>query len=125
MHPTAVGCRVTEVPSRRTQGCGNALLREGLAALPDAYRALLMEEAAPAGAQAVIAGYVADDERNLPMIEAGLTQVTYTEDQIDEIRSHAETVWAAWVEEMEGKGIPGRELLDHILTSARELLAGN
>lgn len=105
--------------------CPMVASRDALAALPDAYRALLMEEAAPAGAQAVIAGYVADDERNLPMIEARLTQVTYSEAQIDEIRGHAETVWSAWVEEMEGKDIPGRELLDHILTSAQELLAGN
>jgi TRAP-type mannitol/chloroaromatic compound transport system substrate-binding protein len=98
---------------------------DALAALPEAYRQLLVEEAAPEGARAIIAGYAADDMRNLPMIEARLKPVTYTEDQIAELRGHAEEVWEAWVAEVTEKGIPGRELLDHILSSARELLAGN
>ena len=89
--------------------------------LPPQYRRLL-EEAREDAYQTLKAAYAKADERWLAeWKQRGLTEVRYTDADRQEFqRQGGEPVWDAWVKEMEGKRLPGRELLDLILAEAKK-----
>lgn len=90
-------------------------------ALPQQYQDLLMELKEP-HYEALKEAYKAADEKNLPMFqEAGVEAIEIDEEQRKElIERAAKPVWDQWVEEMEGKSIPGRELVQLILDEAEK-----
>ena len=90
-------------------------------ALPEQYRQLLMD-AKPAAYDALISSYEAADAKNLPMMkEKGIQAITYTDAELDEFRKiGAKPVWDDWIADMGSKDLPGQELLDLIMTTAKQ-----
>lgn len=90
-------------------------------ALPSEYQQLL-EEAKPIAYEALIAGYEEADAKWIPIFdETGLERINYSDDQLDEFRERgAQPVWEAWVKDMDGRGLPGQELLDLIFAEAKK-----
>lgn len=88
--------------------------------LPKAYQDLLIAAKEPAY-KALYAAYEKADAKNLPMMkEKGLQAVTYTPEQLEEFRKvGAKPVWDEWVAKMDSEGLPGDELLQLIMTSAK------
>ena len=88
------------------------------AKLPPAYQDLL-KEAQPIAHAAVKAAYSAADEKNMPLFKK-LTAVHFSETELTNFRKIAgEPIWEEWVTQREGQGIPGRELLNFVLKTAR------
>jgi TRAP-type C4-dicarboxylate transport system substrate-binding protein len=102
--------------------CPLAVNTAAWAKLPDQYKRLL-EEARDPAYQAVKEAYAKADERNFAeWKKRGLVEVRYTDADLDQLRRQGgQPVWEAWVKEMEGKRIPGRQLLDFILTEAKKV----
>lgn len=82
-------------------------------ALPEKFQAIL-EEAKSAAYEAQRAAYEGADEANVTAFaEAGLTEVTYTDEQRAALTASAKPIWDAWAKEVtEEHGLPGAELLD-------------
>lgn len=89
--------------------------------LPEQYRKLLDEAREPAY-QALKAAYDKADKKWIPLFkERGLADIRYTEAEREEfVKAGAKPVWDKWVQEATDKGIPGRELLDLVLSQARK-----
>lgn len=89
--------------------------------LPDQYKRLL-EEAKEDAYQTLKVAYAKADERWFAeWKQRGLTEIRYTDADREAFqRQGGQPVWDAWVKEMEGKRIPGRELLDLIMTEAKK-----
>ena len=90
-------------------------------ALPPQYKQLIDE----AGVKAADAQVERLKTANLAAIDEfrkrGMTAVTFdTADRDAFVKANAAPVWDAWVEEMDKKGIPGRKLLDFVLTEAKK-----
>lgn len=104
-----------------TIGCGMVVNRDAYDALPESYRKML-DEARPLAYERMKAAYLEADAKNLPIFkEMGLERLTYTPEERAEFEERAaKPVWNAWVADMESKGLPGRELLDFILTEAQK-----
>ncbi len=90
-------------------------------ALPDQYKKLLEEAKAPAYEELFVA-YEKADTKNFPLMkEKGLQAITYTDDELARFRKvGAQPVWDDWVAEMGEKDVPGKELLDLIMTTAKQ-----
>lgn len=90
-------------------------------ALPDQYKKLLNEAKTPAY-EALFVAYEAADKKNFPIMkEKGLQAITYTDAELDRFRAvGAKPVWDDWIAEMNEKGVSGQELLDLILTTAKQ-----
>lgn len=90
-------------------------------ALPQAYRDVVESAKEEAYAYNITAMRDAD-EKWLPIFEeAGMTPITYAEeDKARWIASAAKPVWDAWVAEQEKAGRPGQELLDLIIETTAQ-----
>lgn len=90
-------------------------------ALPPQYKKLI-EEARPLGYEAMKAAYAKADERWIPQFkQRGLTEIRYTEAELEEFRRiGGKPVWDKWVSDMEGRGLPGRELLELAISTAQK-----
>jgi TRAP-type mannitol/chloroaromatic compound transport system substrate-binding protein len=89
--------------------------------LPPQYQKLLMELKEPAYA-AMKAAYKDADDKNIPDFnKRGLIAITYPPEELQKFRDLAgKPVWDAWVKEADGKGLPGKELLQLILDTAKK-----
>jgi len=91
-------------------------------ALPPQYKKLF-DDVAVAAADAQVERL---KKANADAVEAfkkrGLTPVTFDPaDREAFVKANATPVWDAWVEDMDKKGIPGRKLLDFVLSEARKM----
>ncbi len=109
----------TENMSPGTQACPSLINVDAWVKLPEQYKKLF-DEAKPLAYEALKKAYAAADERNLKAFkERGIEFVKYGDAELAEFRKlGAQPVWDAWVQEMSGKGIPAKELLDLIFTAA-------
>ncbi|WP_025900000.1 C4-dicarboxylate TRAP transporter substrate-binding protein [Sneathiella glossodoripedis] len=89
--------------------------------LPDQYKTLLEEAKTPAY-ESLFVAYEKADAKNFPLMkEKGLQSIKYTDAELDEFRKvGAKPVWDDWIKEMAEKDINGQELLDLILTTAKQ-----
>ncbi|SDF85760.1 MULTISPECIES: C4-dicarboxylate TRAP transporter substrate-binding protein [Thalassobaculum] len=102
-----------------TSECATVLNKTAFEELPEQYRKLLMD-LKPSAYEAQIAAYVDIDKKNLPMFKSNLTEVTYTEEQLDEFRKAAgKPVWDEWVAENSGD-FDAQGLLDLIFSEAKK-----
>lgn len=89
-------------------------------ALPLEYRRLL-NDAKGAGYEALKSTYKAADEKNLPRFRKNMQEVVYSDADLQKFREvGAQPVWDEWMAEMEAKGVPGKELLEFVLTEAEK-----
>lgn len=110
----------SENMSLGTQACPMVINLDHWAKLPEQYKALFEPSKAVAYA-AVKAAYRDADEKNLVLFKKkGLTFVRFGDEELAAFRAKGgEPVWADWVAKRESQGIPGRDLLNLILTTAR------
>jgi TRAP-type C4-dicarboxylate transport system substrate-binding protein len=104
-----------------TIGCPTVIGLGAYGKLPPQYKTLI-EEAKPLAYAAMAAAYKEADDKNIPMFKKqGLEFITYSDAELARFRSiGAQPVWDDWVKKSEAKGIPGRELLDLILDTAKK-----
>lgn len=113
-----VGNWYTTNLSPGTQACPTLINRNAWAQIPAQYQKLF-EEARPKVKAALVRAYGAADEKNIPLFKRRLTFVSYSPAELAKFHEvGAKPVWDAWVAEMSAKGIPARELLDLIFTTA-------
>ena len=110
----------TENMSPGTQACPILINEEAWKALPDAYKKVV-EEAKPKAYEALKAAYKEADDKFLPLFrKRGLTFVRFSDAELAEFRRiGSQPVWDEWVKAREAEGIPGKELLDLIMTTAQ------
>ncbi|WP_283643750.1 TRAP transporter substrate-binding protein DctP [Marinovum algicola] len=88
------------------------------AALPDDMKALLAEAKAHANAATIKAQNAAAAQYEPELEKRGLAHVTITPEMIATLRKEAaQPVWDAYVADLEGKGLPGQEMLDLVLNA--------
>jgi TRAP-type C4-dicarboxylate transport system substrate-binding protein len=88
--------------------------------LPDEYKRLLEEGKTPTY-DAGRAGFDESLKHWEPIFDKHLERIEYTAEQHEELkRVAALPVWEEWVQEMEGKNIPGQEILDTVFKLAEE-----
>ena len=105
--------------SHGTTECATVFNKDAYAKLPDQYKKLLMELKEPAY-EVQIKAYEEIDKKNLPMFREKLTEVVYTEAQLEEFRKiAAKPVWDKWVEENKGK-FDAQGVLDLVLAEAKK-----
>jgi len=113
-----VGKWYTENMMLGSVGCPTLIHVDRWAELPQQYKDLLIE-AQPIAQAAAKAAYKAADEKNIPLFKKKLTFVKFTPDELAGFRkAGGEPVWDEWVKLRESQGIPGRELLNFLLTQA-------
>jgi TRAP-type C4-dicarboxylate transport system substrate-binding protein len=99
-------------------GCPTLINLQRWAELPQQYKDLFME-AQPVAHAAVKKAYDEADQKNLPLFKKKLEFITYSPDELAAFRkAGGEPVWEEWVKLRESQGIPGRELLNFLLTQA-------
>ncbi|GGG38093.1 C4-dicarboxylate ABC transporter substrate-binding protein [Caldovatus sediminis] len=120
--------RINEISSWYTtnlapgaNNCPSVVNLNALNRLPPQYRQLI-EEGKEKAFEALVEAQTAAEQRDLAAWrQAGLREITYGQDVLDEIRRvGGQPVWDEWVRNMERQGVPGRELLDLVLNKARE-----
>lgn len=89
-------------------------------ALPAEYQKLI-DELRPKALAAQKASHQEADDKNVPMFaQKGIKAIKLSDDVLAEIaRIGGTPVWEEWIADAESKGIPGRELLDLILATAK------
>jgi TRAP-type C4-dicarboxylate transport system substrate-binding protein len=93
--------------------------------LPPQYQALLDELKKPYY-ELLIGTLDQIEKKVVAQVSGKLTPVTYSPAQIQQILDRgAKPVWDQWVREVEAKGVPGRELVELILSSAKKSAATN
>jgi TRAP-type C4-dicarboxylate transport system substrate-binding protein len=99
-------------------GCPTLIHVDRWAELPPQYKALF-EEARPIAHATVRKAYTEADEKNIPLFKKKLEFLTFSADELTAFRkAGGEPVWEEWVKLRESQGIPGRELLNFLLTQA-------
>ena len=102
-----------------TQACPLLFNIDSWKKLPPQYQTLLMDARSEAY-KVLKKAYGEADAKFIPMFKKKLEFITYSDDDIEEFRKiGAQPVWDAWVKEREAQGIPGKELLDFVLTQAK------
>ncbi len=115
-----IGKWYTENLSPGAVGCPTVVSLDSWNKLPAAYKALA-EEAKPLGYAAMKAAYLKADEVNIPLFKKTLTFVKFSDAELDKFRQiGAKPVWDAWVTKAEAAGIPGQELLDLVMKTAKQ-----
>ncbi|MBM3490255.1 MAG: C4-dicarboxylate ABC transporter substrate-binding protein [Alphaproteobacteria bacterium] len=111
----------TENLSPGTQACPMLVNLDVWNKLPPQYKKLLLDGKAQAY-QELKKGYAEADEKNIPLFKKkNLTFIKYTDAELAEFRKiAAQPVWDEWVKAREAQGIPGKELLDLILSTAKQ-----
>lgn len=108
----------TENMALGSVGCPTLIHVDRYAELPPQYKALL-EEARPLAHAAVKKAYAEADDKNIPLFRKKLQFLKFTPDELAAFRkAGGEPVWEEWVAKRESQGIPGRELLNFLLTQA-------
>ena len=94
---------------------------EAWAALPDQYRKVL-EEVPPLAYEAYKRTYKAADEKNIPLFKKrNIEFIHYSDQEMADFRKVAgEPVWQEWVSHRGGQGVPAREILDLVLSAAKQ-----
>ena len=88
------------------------------AELPQQYKDLLIE-AQPLAHAAVKKAYREADTKNIPLFKKKLQFIKFSDDELASFRkAGGEPVWEEWVKLRESQGIPGRELLNFLLTQS-------
>ncbi|MBM3646335.1 MAG: C4-dicarboxylate ABC transporter substrate-binding protein [Alphaproteobacteria bacterium] len=99
-------------------GCPTLIHVDRWNSLPPQYKALF-EEARPLAHAAVKKAYAEADDKNIPLFKKKLEFLTYSASDLAAFRkAGGEPVWEEWVKLRESQGIPGRELLNFLLTQA-------
>ncbi len=113
-----VGKWYTENMALGSVGCPTPIHVDRWAGLPQQYKDLFLE-AQPIAQAAAKAAYKAADEKNIPLFKKKLTFVKFTPDELAAFRkAGGDPVWEEWVKLRESQGIPGKELLNFLLTQA-------
>lgn len=108
----------TKNMSPGTSECPLVFSKASWAKLPDAYKKMI-DDARGAVNKAQIEAYVAIDKKNLPMLEAKLKPVVYTEAQLEDFRRVAgKPVWDKWVSENKDK-FDAQGVLDLVFKTAK------
>jgi TRAP-type mannitol/chloroaromatic compound transport system substrate-binding protein len=95
-------------------GCSAVLSKDAFAKLPPQYQKLLME-IQPEANKAMIAAYREADKVNLPMFQQKLTEVRYSEADLQKFREMAgKPVWEKWVADNKAK-FDAQGVLDALL----------
>lgn len=115
-----IGKWITENLSPGSVGCPSVVSINAWNKLPAAYKALA-EEAKSLAYAAQKADYLKADEKNLPLFRKTLVFVKFSDAELAEFRAiGAKPVWDAWVAKSERAGIPGKELLDVVMKTAKQ-----
>jgi len=110
---------VTDGWNLGTVHCAFAVNSDAWNGLPQAYRDLI-EAAVPGAYQAQIDDYARVDVENEEKFAArGLQRIALGDDVRNALQAAGAPAWQAWVDDMNSRGLPGQELLDLILTSAK------
>ncbi len=89
-------------------------------ALPDDMKALLADAKAYANAETIKAQMNAAAQYEPELEKRNLTHVQVTQEMIETLRRDAaQPVWDAYVADLEGKGLPGQEMLDLVLNAGQ------
>ena len=114
-----IGKWFTTNMSPGTQACPLLVNIDAWKKLPVQYQKVL-NDSRPSAYKALKSAYGAADEKFIPLFKKKLEFVTYSDKDLDQFRKvGAQPVWDAWVKEREGQGIPGKELLDFVLSQAK------
>jgi TRAP-type C4-dicarboxylate transport system substrate-binding protein len=110
----------TENLSPGTQACPKLFNIDAWKKLPPQYQALV-EEAKPLAYAALKAAYKEADDKFIPMFkQKKLEFIKYSDADLAHFRKvGAEPVWEEWIQRVEAKGVPGRELVKLILDTAK------
>jgi TRAP-type C4-dicarboxylate transport system substrate-binding protein len=103
-----------------TQACPLLFNIDAWKKLPKQYQKVLTDSR-PVAYKNLKAAYAEADAKFIPLFKKRLEFITYTDKDMEQFRKiGAKPVWDAWVKEREAQGIPGKELLDFVLTTAKE-----
>ncbi len=106
-----------------TTECPIVINKDAYAALPDAYKALL-EEVKEAVVDRYFEVYTEADAKNLPILEARLEKIVYTDEQLERFREVAgKPVWEEWIAENEDK-FDARGVIQRVLEIAERATGG-
>lgn len=103
-----------------TVHCALAASLDAYNALPDEYKTLLAEGTAPAYAHQIEEFNKVDVENEKLFADKKLTRVPLTDDVRSALDAVVQPSWNKWVADMDGLGVPGQELLDLIVNTAKE-----
>lgn len=100
--------------------CPMIVSKSAYEALPSQYRELI-EEVRPMAYDGLIEAYAVASEKSRKLLgEANLKPITYSDADVAAFRAKAgKPVWDKWVEEKSAAGLPARELVDLIMTTAQ------
>ncbi|MEH6544965.1 MAG: C4-dicarboxylate TRAP transporter substrate-binding protein [Sneathiella sp.] len=89
--------------------------------LPEGYRQLLLDAKVQAY-ENLISAYEEADKVNLPMMEAkGLKAIVYSAEDLSAFRkAGAKPVWDVWIDDRNKEGLPGTELFELIMKTAKD-----
>ncbi|WP_082735848.1 C4-dicarboxylate TRAP transporter substrate-binding protein [Polycladidibacter stylochi] len=96
-----------------TVNCPIVVNKDAYDLLPDAHKKALMDSVDPA-IDHYLATYAAVYDKFYPELEAqGVKQISYSDEELAAFKEKAgKPLWDAWIVEMDGKGIPAKELLE-------------
>ncbi|WP_068318704.1 C4-dicarboxylate TRAP transporter substrate-binding protein [Polycladidibacter hongkongensis] len=96
-----------------TVNCPVVVNKDAYDLLPDAHKKALMDSVDPA-IDHYLATYAAVYDKFYPELEAqGVKQISYSDEELAAFKEKAgKPLWDAWIVEMDGKGIPAKELLE-------------
>ena len=91
-------------------------------ALPDEYKKIL-EEARPEAYRLQIAAYEEADKKSIPQFEKRKLEIIKVSPEMRDklIATAGRPVWDQWVTETEKKGLPGKEALELVLSTAKKV----
>lgn len=116
----------TDNMSPGTQACPHLINIDAWKKLPPQYQALV-EEAKPLAYAALKAAYKEADDKFIPLFKQKKIEfIRYTDAELEQFRKiGAEPVWEEWIQRVEPKGVPGRELLKLILDTSKSAGKGS
>jgi TRAP-type C4-dicarboxylate transport system substrate-binding protein len=115
-----IGKWYTENLSPGTVGCPTVFNIDAWNKLPPAYKALT-EEAKPMGYANMKAAYKSADEKNIPLFKRTLTFVKFSDADLEKFREFGgKPVWDDWAAKAQASGLPGKELIDLVIKTAKQ-----
>ena len=95
-------------------GCYTAMSKASFGKLPPPYQKLLLDSV-PDATKSMVAAYREADKKNLPMFKAKLTEIVYSEADLNEFREKtAKPIWDKWVQTNQSK-FDAKGVLDTLL----------
>lgn len=102
-----------------TVHCPVVVNTDAYAALPDDFRKALDESIDPA-LEHYLATYAKVYDKWWPELESrGITQVEFSDAELEAFAAKAGPIWDAWIEEQTANGLPAQELLDLVRTTLK------